>query len=79
MVQTPTKLPKPATKSKAVEDNDDDNNDEDEAPVKKRSKKEKDCGGDCSKCPFGHKFGEDTDEFDDCDDCDVWDKCINGK
>ncbi len=70
---------KPATKSKAVEDNDDDNDDEDETPVKKPSKKEKDCGGDCSKCPFGHKFGEDTDEFDDCDDCDVWDKCINGK
>lgn len=71
---------KPATKSKAVEDNDDDDDDdEDETPAKKPSKKEKDCGGDCSKCPFGHKFGEDTDEFDDCDDCDVWDKCINGK
>lgn len=72
---------KPATKSKAVEDNDEDDEDEDEdeTPAKKPFKKEKDCGGDCSKCPFGHKFGEDTDEFDDCDDCDVWDKCINGK
>ena len=70
---------KPATKSKAVEDNDDDDDEENETAVKKPSKKEKDCGGDCSKCPFGHKFGEDTDEFDDCDDCDVWDKCINGK
>ena len=71
---------KPAKKSKVVEEDDDDEQeDEDnEPPAKKPSKKEKDCGGDCKKCPFGHKFGEDTDEFDDCDDCDVWDKCING-
>ena len=72
------KIPaKPATKSKAVEAEDED--DEDKIPVKKTSKKESDCGGNCSKCPFGHEFGKDTDEFDDCDDCDVWDKCINGK
>lgn len=71
---------KPAKKSKVVEEDDDDEQDDedDEPPAKKPSKKEKDCGGDCKKCPFGHKFGEDTDEFDDCDDCDVWDKCING-
>lgn len=71
---------KPEKKSKVVEE-DDDNEQEDEdnePPAKKPSKKEKDCGGDCKECPFGHKFGEDTDEFDDCDDCDVWDKCING-
>ena len=64
---------KPAKKSKVVEEDEDD-----EPPAKKPSEKEKDCSGDCKKCPFGHKFGEDTDEFDDCDDCDVWDKCING-
>ena len=58
---------------KSKVDEDEDNDDE---PVKKSSKK--DCGGDCGKCPFGHKFGEDTDEFDDCDVCDVWDKCVNG-
>ena len=71
---------KPAKKSKVVEENDDDEqeDEDDEPPAKETSKKEKDCGGDCKKCPFGHKFGEDTDEFDDCDDCDVWDKCING-
>ena len=71
---------KPAKKSKVVEEDDDDEqeDEDDEPPAKKPSKKEKDCGGDCKKCPFGHKFGEDTDEFDDCDDCDVWDKCING-
>lgn len=71
---------KPAKKSKVVEEDDDDEqeDEDDEPPAKKPSKKEKDCGGDCKKCPFGHKFGEDTDEFDDCDDCDIWDKCING-
>ncbi len=71
---------KPAKKSKVVEEDDDDEqeDEDDEPPAKKPSKKEKDCGGDCKKRPFGHKFGEDTDEFDDCDDCDIWDKCING-
>lgn len=84
---------KPKAKSKSVEDDDEDDepkskktskteeddedgDDEDEKPAKKSSKKE--CGGDCPKCPFGHKFGVDTDDFDDCDDCDIWDKCING-
>lgn len=67
---------KPEKKSKVVEEDDDEQEDEDDEPP--ATKKEKDCGGDCKKCPFGHKFGEDTDEFDDCDDCDVWDKCING-
>jgi hypothetical protein len=27
------------------------------------------------KCPYGHKFGVDTDDFDDCADCKVWDDC----
>lgn len=67
---------KSAKKSKVEDDEDEDNEQEDEKPAKKSSKK--DCAGDCTKCPFGHKFGEDTDEFDDCDDCDIWDKCING-
>ena len=72
-------VPKKTAKKKAVEENDDEDfdmdvDDEEEKPAK--SKKE--CAGDCGKCPFGHKFGKDTDEFDDCDDCDIWDKCING-
>lgn len=71
--------PKPAKKAKApaVEEDEDDESEEDEAPAKPAKKA--DCKGDCGKCPFGHKFGVDTDNFDDCDDCDVWDKCINGK
>jgi len=31
------------------------------------------------KCPFKHKFGVDTDEYDDCDDCDIWDDCIDAQ
>ena len=64
----------PKSKKKSKTDEDDD--DVDEKPAKKSSKKN--CDGNCPECPFGHKFGEDTDEYDDCDDCDIWDKCING-
>ena len=71
---------KSAKKSKQIEDEEDDEYEDEysgkEEPVKKSSKK--DCGGDCGKCPFGHVFGKDADDFDDCDDCDVWDKCVNG-
>ena len=31
------------------------------------------------KCPFGHKYGVDTDTFDDCENCNCWDKCCSGK
>jgi len=41
---------------------------------KKSAKKSKD-----DKCPYGHRFGVDTDEFDDCDDCDLWEECIDEK
>ena len=33
------------------------------------------CDADCSKCPFGHTYGKDTDKYDDCDDCNVWADC----
>lgn len=69
------KSKKPESEEDDEEDSDEDD-DEDEPPAKS---KKKDCKGDCGKCPFGHKFGEDTDEFDDCDECDLWDKCISGK
>jgi hypothetical protein len=32
------------------------------------------------KCPHGHQFGVDTDDFpDDCDDCKVWSQCTDKK
>jgi len=72
--EEPAPKKKPAKKPAPVEEDDDEEEDEPAKPAKKA-----DCKGDCGKCPFGHKFGVDTDNFDDCDDCDVWDKCINGK
>ena len=62
---------KPAKPAKKDSDEDED---EDESSTKKSSKKDSDSG----KCPFGHKFGVDSDEFDDCEDCDIWDRCACG-
>lgn len=31
------------------------------------------------RCPFGLKFGVDTDSDDACDDCDLWDSCTDEK
>ena len=30
-------------------------------------------------CPYGHKFGEDADEYEDCLECDKWDDCFSYK
>ena len=30
-------------------------------------------------CPFEHRFGVDTDRFDDCEDCDLWHDCVAKK
>lgn len=30
-------------------------------------------------CPHGHKFGVDTDAFNECDNCTLWDDCIEQK
>lgn len=30
-------------------------------------------------CPSGHKFGKDTDKYDDCDDCELWNECYAKK
>ena len=48
----------------------------DDEEEEKPKKPEKKSG---SKCPFGHIFGDDCDNFDDCDDCDQWDKCASKK
>lgn len=28
------------------------------------------------RCPYGHKFGVDTDAYDDCNTCEIWDDCV---
>ncbi len=64
---------------KTVEDNDDEDDDETpskETPKRTRTKKNvttKD------KCPYGHKFGDDCEKYDDCDECEVWEECIEEK
>jgi hypothetical protein len=46
-------------------------------PVRTRGKKTSSNDGD--KCPFGHKFGVDTDEYKDCERCELWDECDEEK
>lgn len=60
--------PKPVRKRKPEPE------EEEEAPKPKRGKKEAD-----DKCPYGHKYGVDTDEHDDCETCELWDSCIEAK
>jgi len=31
------------------------------------------------KCPYGHVFGKDCEEYDDCDTCEIWEDCIEEK
>ena len=66
-------------------DDEDDEEDSDDEPKKKSSKKSsKDDEEDSDdepkkKCPFGHKYGVDTDVYDDCDTCDCWANCTRNK
>lgn len=57
----------PAPKKKAKPKDDDEEEDEEPAPKKSSS----------GKCPHGHRFGKDTDEFPECDKCDkkIWKAC----
>ena len=66
--------PKPIRRKKkaakpAPEPDDDEDDEEEEKPTKKTK----------GKCPFGHKFGIDTEEYDDCDECDLWEACSDKK
>lgn len=31
------------------------------------------------KCPHGHRFGVDCEEYDDCDECEIWEECFDAK
>lgn len=50
---------------------------EEEKEEKKEKKKDK--KKDADECPYNHKFGKDTDKYDDCDDCDLWNECKKAK
>jgi hypothetical protein len=52
--------------------------DEGKSSAKKSSRrKKKDKEDDGDKCPHGHRFGVDTDEYDECDSCELWDECMD--
>ena len=64
----------PKRRKKPVEPEEDD---KEEAPAPARKAKPKADAG--NKCPHGHKFGTDCEEFDECDTCDEWSDCIEAK
>jgi len=68
--EKPVKKKKPAP----VEE---DEEEEDEKPTRKHSTPAKTSGKD--KCPHGHKFGVDHEEYPECDDCKLWDLCLEEK
>lgn len=71
----PDKSSTKRSKPKVDEEDDepeDDEEEEEEKPKGKKSSKEKSAKG---KCPAGHKFGKDCDDYDDCVECDCWDEC----
>jgi len=48
------------------------------APIRRRGKKESETKPKSkNKCPHGHKFGVDCEEYEDCDKCDVWEDCMD--
>jgi hypothetical protein len=58
---------------------------EDEAPRRSRREPEEDVPSrkapkeSKNRCPYGHEFGEDNNEFKDCAKCEVWDDCAEEK
>jgi hypothetical protein len=64
------------------EEEEDEDEEEEPAPVKRKTKpapatKSKSKGKD--RCPHGHRFGVDAEDFDECDECELWDECIEEK
>lgn len=70
-------IQKSGKKSKSMDEDDDEpaSEDEEDEEVEKKSKHSSKKKSNKSKCPSGHSFGEDCDEYADCDDCDLWDEC----
>jgi hypothetical protein len=64
----------------STDDGDDgEGDDEEEATYRKKRQNVKKKKGkeDKPTCPYGHRFGEDIDDYDDCNDCDLWGACID--
>jgi len=68
--------PKQKSGSKPVKAEEEPEEEEEEEPPARRTKRNKKKKT-ANKCPYGHVFGKDCDEYpDDCDECDLWDECI---
>jgi hypothetical protein len=52
---------------------------EEEAPKSSRKKEAEPKGKSGERCPHGHKFGVDTEKFEECDDCKLWNSCADEK
>ena len=65
-------------KTKDDEDDEDDEEADDENDGKKQKSKNKSKveKGKKGKCPHGHKFGKDCEEYDECDGCKKWEECV---
>jgi hypothetical protein len=81
-VELPKKSRKKESEPEEEDDEDEDDDEEEVKPArksepKKESKKEPKSEEKSGKCPHGHKFGKDCDEYDECDDCKKYDDCID--
>lgn len=80
--EKPPLKPRSKSKPKEEEDDDEDNDDEDEEeekkpPMRRNSGTNKESKK--LKCPHGHKFGVDAEDFEECDTCDLWSECVEAK
>ena len=74
-----TSRSKPASSRRSREVAEDEPEDEPEEEEKPKSRRTRPSRESKKKCPFGHEFGVDADEFDDCDKCKVWEDCKDEK
>lgn len=61
-------------KKKEPEPEEDEDEDEEEKPKSKKKSDKKSSKKD--KCPHGHKFGKDCEEFEECEECDLYEDCL---
>ncbi len=48
-----------------------------EDPRRAARRAEREGAGAKERCPHGHKFGKDTDKFDECEECELWSDCMD--
>jgi hypothetical protein len=73
---------KPTRRKRPIEKDDKDEPEEEKKPIRRtrpEKEPEKKPGKSSDRCPHGHKFGVDTDKYDDCNKCKIWDDCIDEK